>query len=220
MPNNKNEMTNCPECKCPIKKENVSRHILKVHGAEMKDNVRDGGSGTTRAEERKRKKDLRRKKKKKIFLYILLGGIIIMVIYGLGSSMYGNNPNDNKEAVEADTNDQGDITIPISELSDNAKFYKYPMDGVTISYFAVIGSDGEVHVAFDACDVCYRAKLGYEQNGEKMKCINCGKQFNINGIGTENNLEGGCWPSYLPIELEGGNIMIKTEHLEEKAWMF
>jgi len=50
---------------------------------------------------------------------------------------------------------------------------------------------GTVHVAFDACDVCYEAKKGYKQNGDVMLCLNCGKTFSITSIGIDNTV-GGC----------------------------
>jgi len=56
----------------------------------------------------------------------------------------------------------------------------------------VKGSDEKIHLAIDACDVCYESKLGYKQTGNVMTCNNCGQTFPINSIGTEN-LKGGSW---------------------------
>jgi len=52
-----------------------------------------------------------------------------------------------------------------------------------------------------------------------MHCINCGKEFSINSIGTDNTA-GGCWPSYLPIKIENENIIINKSDLEDKQYMF
>ena len=78
---------------------------------------------------------------------------------------------------------------------------------------------GNVHVAFDACDVCYEAKKGYRQNGDVMHCINCGKEFSITSIGVENTV-GGCWPSFLPMNSDGNDVVIKIADLESKSYMF
>jgi len=107
----------------------------------------------------------------------------------------------------------------LSEISDNAEFYNYNADGVIIRYFAVKGSDGDVHVAFNACDICYDRKKGYRQVGEVMQCINCGNEYIIAGLGTEN-IQGGCWPSYLPVNIDEDNVVIAISDLENKRYMF
>ena len=90
---------------------------------------------------------------------------------------------------------------------------------VSIRYFAVKDAQGNVHVAFDACDVCYEAKKGYKQDGDVMQCLNCGKTFSITSIGTENTA-GGCWPSFLPMNVDGNDVVIKITDLEAKSYMF
>ena len=111
------------------------------------------------------------------------------------------------------------IQVPTSEVTTNAKWYPYDSDGVEIRFFCVRSNDQEIHVAFDACDVCYDAKKGYVQEGVKMVCNNCEKSFPIKAIGTDN-LAGGCWPSYLPITIDDNNIIIKISDLEDKEFMF
>lgn len=147
---------------------------------------------------------------------IALLSIVIMI------SML-NDPDDQNQNVNdftpSDVISQMEVSIPLSEISSNAKFYSYEVDGVDVQYFAVKGSDGDVHVAFNACDVCYNAKRGYRQNGDVMHCINCGKEFSINSIGTDNTA-GGCWPSFLPIKFDGDTVVIDISELEEKKYMF
>jgi hypothetical protein len=111
------------------------------------------------------------------------------------------------------------IQIPTSEITTNAKWYPYDSDGVEIRFFAVTSNDGEVHIAFDACDVCYEEKKGYRQEGIQMTCNNCDQTFLIKAIGSEN-LKGGCWPSYLAMTEDDDYIIIKISDLEEKKYMF
>ena len=111
------------------------------------------------------------------------------------------------------------VTIPVSQLSASALFYTYNSGGTLVRYFGAVGSDGNVHVATDACDVCFSEKKGYRQVGDVMKCNNCGKEFAINSVGTEN-LSGGCWPSYLPVTMSGGNAVIQLSDLSAKTFMF
>ena len=123
------------------------------------------------------------------------------------------------EPDEPDEPDGVEFVIPLSDIGNNAKFYSYDAGGVVVRYFAVKGSDGDAHVAFDACDVCYKAKKGYRQQGDVMECINCGLTYPINGLGSENT-GGGCWPSYLPMRIDGNDVVIGRSDLEQKKWMF
>lgn len=107
--------------------------------------------------------------------------------------------------------DSGLVKIPLSELSDQVRFYQYSNNGVNVRYFAVLGSDGQPRVAFDACDVC--GPKGYTQVGNKVQCNNCGKVFDIDGLGTENK-NYGCWPRHLSSEVKDNSIIIRASDLE------
>jgi hypothetical protein len=112
------------------------------------------------------------------------------------------------------------IKIPVSSVSTTAKWYAYNSNGTNVRYFLVKGGDNKIHLATDACDVCYSQKKGYRQlNSNTMKCNNCGREFGINSIGTENTA-GGCWPSYLPMNVQGDYVIIKTSDLNGKRFMF
>jgi uncharacterized membrane protein len=173
--------------------------------------------------ERRKIMELRRKQRnRKIMMGIsvmLIGIISVVIVVSMS-----NSPNDydkSNEPVQPLDNISGteEFRIPLSDVGNNALFYSYNADGVEVRYFAVMGSDGDVHVAFDACDVCYHAKKGYRQNGEVMHCINCGLEYPINSLGTENTA-GGCWPSYLPIRINENDVIIQKSDLEQKKWMF
>ncbi|MGZ4928278.1 MAG: Fe-S-containing protein [Halobacteriota archaeon] len=79
------------------------------------------------------------------------------------------------------------------------------------------GTDGNVHLAFDTCDVC--GPKGYKQSGNDVVCNNCGKHFAINTIGTAN-VSGGCSPSHLPMSISGDSVVIKTSDLTTKESAF
>ena len=111
------------------------------------------------------------------------------------------------------------ISIPVSESGASARFYTYDSNGTTVRFFLVNGSDGKTHVAADACDVCYPLHKGYSQAGQNMRCNNCGRVFAINDIGTKN-AAGGCWPSRIPIRIEGGMVHIAMADLDAKAYLF
>ena len=175
----------------------------------------------------KRKIELRRRKQKRTKLmlaasFILIAIIGMIIVYSVFSSPNEDILNDEKNKIPINPSNittGSQISIPISDIENTAKYYSYDADGVEVKYFAVKGSDGEVHVALDACDVCYGAKKGYTQVGDVMRCINCGNQYPVNSLGTENTA-GGCWPSYVPIKMDGDSIIIKESDLENKRYMF
>jgi uncharacterized membrane protein len=111
------------------------------------------------------------------------------------------------------------VTIPVAKVSDgSAHYYRLEASGKEISFFVVKGSDGAIHTAFDACDVCYHEKKGYEQQGDQMICKNCNKKFAITRIGADT--AGGCNPSHLSSKVEGGNVQIKLADLLPGARFF
>lgn len=112
------------------------------------------------------------------------------------------------------------VSIPLSEISANAKWYEYDSSGTTIKFFVVKSADGSIKTAFDACDVCYGAKKGYSQQGDLMVCNNCGNKYPISGLGTENTRGGGCWPGYLPSKIRGDSIIIKKSDIEKGEYRF
>ncbi len=141
---------------------------------------------------------------KKMYLIILLAlGIL---------SLVGCKGNVTTDAVAEAVSDGEYIKIPLSGLSKQVQFYTFNDGGIDISYFAVLGSDGRPRTAFDACDVCGGYK-GYQQQGSDIVCRNCGKVFRIDGLGTQNKGYG-CWPSYLPHTLEGGDVIIKISDIQ------
>jgi uncharacterized membrane protein len=158
-------------------------------------------------------------KKKIVFMSIITIGAILFLAGCTGTTQNKNNSNTNTNSNSPPQQTETEVRIPISDISTTAIFYSYDSNSVTVRYFAVKDKQGTVHVAFDACDVCYEAKKGYKQNGDLMQCINCGKTFSITSIGTENTA-GGCWPSFLPMNIDGNDVVITLADLEAKSYMF
>ena len=112
----------------------------------------------------------------------------------------------------------GKVTIPTAELNDGqAHFYSYKGQGGKIPFFVIKGKDGTPRAAFDACDVCYKEKKGYEQKGELMVCKNCNQTFPVAKIGT---VSGGCNPSPLKTALTSTTLEIAVGDLEAGAHYF
>ena len=161
---------------------------------------------------------IRRKRRNVVVASI---AILALVGFGISYNMFVLKDEDSQKPAAIDLPEIkfGKIVIPKSEIVEDANFYNYYSDETEIRTFSVRGSDGQEHIAFDACDSCYAEKKGYRQEGEDMKCNNCGRTFAINSIGTENT-EGGCWPSYVEIDNESEDIVITEDALKEKRYLF
>ena len=173
----------------------------------------------SKSEKRKMEKNNLRKKNQKILMItVIIIGLSIGIFYIIS---LGGSDIDESFTPVSDSNEISDtqISIPLSSLSSSAKYYKYESEGVDVNYFAVLSNDDQVHVAVDACDVCYHAKEGYRQIGNVMECINCGLTFPIEDIGNKNT-GGGCWPSFIPISIVDDNVLIEKTDLDSKRFMF
>ncbi len=114
--------------------------------------------------------------------------------------------------------EDGVVRIPLSTVSEEMKVHSYDAGGTEVRYLVVLGGDGRVRTAFDACEVCGGAK-GYAQSGGDVVCRNCGRHFLIDDLGTENR-GGGCWPAYLPHTIEDGYIVVRESGLESGRRFF
>ncbi|MFH1663954.1 MAG: DUF2318 domain-containing protein [archaeon] len=149
----------------------------------------------------------------KFILFLFL--FAVLVFAGCVSDSTGNFSVAAAQQVPTDS-----ISIPLSSISENAKWFEFESNGTTIRFFAVKASDGSIKTAFDACDVCFASKKGYSQNGNEMVCNNCGNKYPIDGLGTENKNGGGCWPGFLPNKVVGDSIVIKKSDLDKGRYRF
>jgi uncharacterized membrane protein len=103
--------------------------------------------------------------------------------------------------------DNGVIVFPVSAFADGkARHFEYKASpDQRIRFFLVKSADGAIRSAFDACEVCFRAKKGYVQQGNDMVCINCGLKFKTEKVG---DLKGGCNPSPLKRTIQGDKVVI------------
>ena len=106
----------------------------------------------------------------------------------------------------------GVFQFPVSTFDDGkAKHYVYKHSpNAWIRFFVVKSDDGVVRAAFDACDVCFRSKKGYVQQGGVMTCVNCGLKFKTDKI---NVVKGGCNPAPLKRAVKGPNLVISQNDM-------
>lgn len=123
-----------------------------------------------------------------------------------------------KKESKGDAGKSDVISYPASYFKDGkAKFYSYESNGVKIKYFILKSSDGVVRAAFDACDVCFKHKQGYYQEGDMMVCRKCGQKFPSSKV---NEVKGGCNPAPLSRTIEGSNVVIKKSDILDGEFYF
>lgn len=145
---------------------------------------------------------------------VIIAAALMVIVLVLGIyTMGGNQPEQVAVAnppaqVAADT-----VAYPVAEFADGkARYYEHQTDrGITVRYFILKSSDGIIRAAFDACDVCWPAGKGYQQEGDVMICRNCGRRFVSVKI---NEVKGGCNPAPLERRVEGDWLLIKIADIE------
>jgi len=150
------------------------------------------------------------KTKRKILPYLLIFALLIA-----GLALFLLSKGDSARPV---SEEGGFVRIPVSEVNDGrAHFFRYGSSGREIKFFLLQSADGVIRAAFDTCDVCYAAKKGYRQEGDRMVCNNCGQSFPSNAI---NELKGGCNPAPLERIVNDETVIIRAGDIETGSVYF
>lgn len=113
---------------------------------------------------------------------------------------------------------EGDaVRLPLAQVSEGqARFYTY-QGSRPIRFFVLRSSDGVARAAFDACDLCFKERKGYQQEAEVMVCRECGEKFPLPLVGERR---GECNPAPLEGTVHGGLLILRTSDLEAGAKYF
>jgi hypothetical protein len=153
------------------------------------------------------------------WLLATLAVIVAAVLLVLASPEPGRSP----DGDDTDTSGPGqvyqDVGIPLANVTTEADWYTYRSGATEVRFFTVLDVDGQPHIALDACDKCYSKRLGFHQNATKMQCNSCGKVFEVSGLGSQN-LPNTCWPRFVSYRLSEGFMLIDTQVLDSRAYMF
>ena len=112
----------------------------------------------------------------------------------------------------------GKIRFAAADFTDGkAKFYRFNGRSGPVDFFVVRSLDGVIRTAFDTCDVCYRERKGYRQEGNDMVCNNCDQHFRTDLV---NVVKGGCNPAPLRRQQMGGDVVLAANDIEQGAGYF
>lgn len=128
---------------------------------------------------------------------------------------------DDSGVSEVNLNEDGDVVIPVADITEEASFYEYDINGTIIGFFAVKASDGTIRTALNTCQVCNGSPYAFfEQQGDTFQCQNCGNLFSLDMIEQER---GGCNPVPITKDEKTVNdtqIVIPMKYLEENVGRF
>jgi uncharacterized membrane protein len=177
----------------------------------------NGGRTSQSASVRAQKRAQFEQPRRRTSLHLVLAGVALVAVAVIAVVVVMNRGGGTPATATA-ASAGGDVTLPVAQVKDGkAHFYTYDANGTTVKYFVLSSPDGTVRAALDACEVCYAQKKGYHQEGDYMKCNNCGKTFRSDLI---NVITGGCNPIPLKRTVSGSNLVIAANNLQASGQYF
>ncbi len=141
--------------------------------------------------------------------------VVVAIAAAAGFLLLGQGATDSQTSLKVIN---GEVRIPVAQVDDGqAHFFEIATSQGDIKFFVVKSVDGVMRAAFDTCDVCYKAKKGYRQEGNQMVCNNCNMKFRTDMI---NEVKGGCNPAPLERRIDGSQLVITEQDLLTGAWYF
>lgn len=152
-------------------------------------------------------------------LVIALVSTVFLVKNNASNQKASTNGTNTKK--EAQFSENGDMIIPVADVTDKANFYAYDVDGTKMEVIAIKASDGSIRTAFNTCQVCYSSGKGYYvQEGDKLVCQNCGNKFAASDVEV---VKGGCNPVPITTDyktVDEKNITISKDYLDSAKVIF
>lgn len=128
----------------------------------------------------------------------LVLGVVALIVIGIAAFTLLNSKDNEglakqqKPTAISATDENGDMVILASDITETATFYGYDELDTYIEVLAVKSSDGTIRTAFNTCQVCYASGRGYYiQQEDDLICQNCGNRFTMDDVEVTR---GGCNP--------------------------
>lgn len=99
---------------------------------------------------------------------------------------------DKDSSASENLNEDGSLVINKADITEEASFFNYDADEVTVQVLVIASADGTVHAAYNTCQTCSPSPMAYfVQEGENLICQNCGNSFTAEDVGSS---AAGCNP--------------------------
>ena len=112
--------------------------------------------------------------------------------------------------------ENGYISISLDSLKDRVNQFTYKYKGQNINFMVIRFSPDRVGTFLDADYLCYKEKLGFKVEGNKLICVHHGFSFDLDH---PESWRGNHVPIPLNSTTEDGYIKIKEDILK-KAYRF
>lgn len=144
----------------------------------------------------------------------LAAALYVVVVLMLGAEFVYAQAMNAPSPADSLTAQNGEVRIPVSELSDSTlHFYSADLGNTTVRFMVVHEANDQYVTALDACQIC--GSKGYKQEGQNVVCRNCGAVIYIPSIGQK----GGCNPIPVKSRVEGGTVIVNLTDLAGSAKM-
>lgn len=149
---------------------------------------------------------------------LLIAALALLAVATAGIFAWTLVPSAATGLAVVEASDDGTIRFGEADFADGkARYYRYQAESGAIDFFLVQSQDGVIRAAFDSCDVCYKERKGYRQEGQEMVCNNCDQRFKTNLV---NVVKGGCNPAPLNRQKVDGEVVITVADIEKGAGYF
>ena len=163
-------------------------------------------------------------KMKRYFLPVLavLCAVAAVIVLTVVPRSGGNRVSDGGQSGGyAERDDEGNVIIQSDVLStDTISFYRLENDSA-VELIAIRSEDGTPYAALGTCQSCNGSpKAYYTQEGDKLKCNNCGLTFPISVL---DNPGGGCHPIMLDetlLQYQGNDLVMDLSSLLAYEYLF
>jgi uncharacterized membrane protein len=162
-----------------------------------------------------RRKDVAGGKRLRRWCAVALAGFVLAVLCATAIKDFNE-----KEVVlspaEAYETSGDDILVAIENVNDGHlhRFNYKASDGTEMRFIIIKKNDVSYGVGLDACDIC--GPTGYYERDDEVICKLCDVVMNKQTIG----FKGGCNPVPLKYTLDGTNMVISTNDLEDEKSRF
>ena len=106
----------------------------------------------------------------------------------------------------------GLVQLGVGDLGrGDVRFFRFLNSGnQEVRFFVARDRHGELQVALDANEVCYKLKRGYTPSGEWLVCNKCEKSFRVDEV---NAGGGGCKPIPLKFTQEDAGVVLSEAEI-------
>jgi len=110
------------------------------------------------------------------------------------------------------------VRIDVADVPNgDIRFFRFINAGnQEVAFFVARDLHGELQVAFDACEPCFKLKRGNRLEGEWIVCNKCDRSFKLTEI---NAGGGGCKPGPIAHRLDGDVLLLAEDDIL-RGWRY